>query len=235
MTLQNIETAILQLVGYDVYSSLSVDSSKTEEFSLLHRCVNIARDEIRLNTIIQALLKHTTTISSVDGTKRYTISNTDFDIPIVARYKTSSDEIKLIRTDALNVLDDIGSTTDEGTPSHYQIFGSTSAGLSYVELFPVPDTSGETLDMDYKPVLTDLISASDEDIILKKYPMTVIKIATAWAFQFLKKDDKNFDKWTVLGFADFPKINLRETGFDKDPTVKIDSLVAQRRKDRYTL
>ena len=52
MILSDIERFILQIVGHKRYSELSVskDADDIEDFSFLHRCVNLARDEIRLGT-----------------------------------------------------------------------------------------------------------------------------------------------------------------------------------------
>lgn len=237
MILSDIEKSILIAIGYDRYSDLSVDTdaTKIDDFAMLHRCVNIARDEIRLNTIIPALLKHATVITTVAGTKQYTISDTDFDIPVKAYFTDSGGSQKeLIKVSPINILDKIATLTTAGTPICYQIFGSTSAGLSYIELLPVDDVGG-TLDIDYKPVLTDVTLASGEDTIMKKYPLTVIKIAIAWAAQFIKKDDKLFDKFILLGRADFKEINLREINSDPDNNLQVDSLLAKRRVGRLTI
>ncbi|MBM3701730.1 MAG: hypothetical protein FJW63_01855 [Actinobacteria bacterium] len=236
MQLQEIERSVLALIGYDRYSSLSVDtdSEKAADFALLHRCVNIARDEIRIGTIIPAILKHATTISTVAATKQYLIANTDFDIPVKVRYTTSDSEFELEKATPVNLLDKVDKTTTQGTPSVYQIFGSSGAQV-YIELYEIPETAGESVDIDYKPVLSDVTNATSEDIIMLKYSLTVIKIAAAYAFQFIKKDMANFDKWLLLGRADFKEINLRETGFDTSPTIKTEPLLVNKRKGRYTI
>lgn len=234
MNLQAIETAILGIIGRGPYSDFSTETAFVNDFSLLHQCVNFARDEIRINCLIPAMLKHATSITPSTSVARNTISDTDFDIPVVVRYTQNSNTIYLKRANPNNLLDKISNLTDSEDPAVYQIFGATSVGLSYIEIYPVPKIAG-TLDIDYKPVLTDVSATTDEDIIMKKYAMCVIQIASAYAFQMIIKDNANFDKWIIVGRAHFKGINLREIGSDNDPSIKPDPLLSQNRKGRYTI
>ncbi|MBU2249904.1 MAG: hypothetical protein KKD77_24375, partial [Gammaproteobacteria bacterium] len=71
MILQNIERIVLSLIGYDRYSALSVDTNaeKIEDFANLHTCVNLAREEIKLNTLIPSILKWTSATATAASTK----------------------------------------------------------------------------------------------------------------------------------------------------------------------
>ena len=75
MTLAQIERIILANIQYDRYSALSVDTDpgKVEDFANLHTCVNLAREEIKLNTTIPSLLKWTTAATTTAGTKAYSL------------------------------------------------------------------------------------------------------------------------------------------------------------------
>lgn len=236
MNLQNIETIVLKNIKYDSYASLSADTdtAKMEDFSILHSCIYLAREEIKLNCLIPALLKHATQIATVAGTKAYTISDTDFDLPIALRYTTSDSQIQLTRRTYENILEVVEKTTTQGTPTYYIPFGSTSAGLSKIELFPIPEKSNEYLDIDYKPTFSVLTTNTDEDLIMLKYPLTVIKLASAYAFQLLRQDKENFATWINLGRIDFKEINLREVGFDYKPDIMTDEFIRSKRNDRYT-
>ena len=168
MNLRQIEEITLQNVGFDRYSSLSVDtnSEKGEDFANLHVCVWLAREEIKLNTLIPSLLK-LTTLTTVANQKAYSLPS-DFDIPYKARYRTASDEWELDQVYSENLLDVVGKTTDTGSPSWYRIFGSSS-NLIQLELYNIPDTAGESADIEYKPILSNITTATSYDVIMNKY------------------------------------------------------------------
>lgn len=237
MILSSIETIVLANIGYDRYADLSVntDTEKMADFALLHKCVHMAREEIKFGCAIPGLLKHATSITPSTTQARNTIAETDFDIPTVVRYTPpSGDTYYLERANPENLLTKVSSLTGNGDPSFYVPFGATAAGLSYIEIYPIPSTAG-ALDIDYKPVLTELTTSTDEDILMKKYFMTIIKIATAFAFQIIKKDNANFGAWITIGRTDFKDINIREAAFNASNTLKTDGLLATKRNQRYTV
>jgi len=237
MDLQTIETIVLRNIKYDLYADLSADTDagKVADFSMLHHSVWFAREEIKLNCMIPALLKHATRITTASGTKAYTISNTDFDLPIAVRYITSSDEFPLVRRNYENISEVVEKpSTTQGEPTYYIMFGSGSTGLPKIELFPTPDVVG-SCDIDYKPVLAVLSTSTDEDLIMRKYPMTTVKLASAYAFQLIRQDKENFATWLQLGYKDFKDINLREIGFDYKPDTFVDEFIKQKRKERLTI
>lgn len=240
MTLQQIETFVLQLVGYDRYSALSVDtnSEKMEDFANLHTCVNLAREEIKMNAKIPALARFGTAVAVTSGNAQYSMP-TDFDVPIALYYypngSTTASELSQAYIENLpsEVPVTIGSATpSSGTPSQYFIVG-TSSDLIQVYLYPTPDTSGFILPL-YKPVLTTLTTATDQDTIMRKYPKAVINFATAFAWQLIKKDPAQHDKYYTLGMADCDKINLREIQADSTYRDVPDSLTRQRRAGRLS-
>ncbi len=241
MTLQQIETIVLSLTGYDKYSSLSVDtdSAKIEDFSLIHDCVNLAREEIKINSNMPSLLAVGATITVIANTAGYSLP-TDFDIPKTIYYwnwgSTSAKRLKQYTIedipDTLPVA--IGTATpDTGTPYSYVIMG-TSGNLIQIYLYPTPDTAGIILPI-YKPVLTTLTTSTDEDVIMRKYPKVVIDFATAYAFQMIKKDQANYDKYYAYGIKKCQAINLREMSCDPNLTIDVESLLTQKRVDRYTI
>ena len=237
MQLSNLETIILRNLKFDNYADISIDTDagKVADFSMLHHSVWLAREEIKLNCMIPTLLKHATRITTVAGTSSYTISNTDFDLPIAVRYITSDDEFPLERRNYEDISDVVEKpSSTQGTPAYYIMFGSTSAGLSKIEPKPIPNVAG-SIDIDYKPVLAVLSAASDEDLVMRKYPMTVVKLASAYAFQLIRQDKANFIDWLKLGYVDFKEINLREIGFDYTPDSFVDDLIKTKRKERLTL
>lgn len=237
MTLQQIEEIILQTVGYTRYSVLSIDTSTepAEDFAILHKCVWMARTEILRGTNLPGMMKHATNISTVAGTKRYTISDTDFDIPLKVRYDDGTLQKDLVKAVPDNILDYVDDVDTQGTPTVYMMFGSTAAGLSYIELYNVPDTSSQTVSIDYLPVLANLTASTDEDLIMKKYPETVIKIASAYVFQIIKKDMVNFEKWFMFGKGDFKAINMREQNYDPNLTARPDDYLIKTRTGRRTI
>ena len=236
MTLKAIEEIILVTIGYDRYSSLSADTNaeKIEDFSFLHRCVWLAREEIKVNTLIPSILKRSSANKTTAGTKAYSLP-TDFDIPVKVRYRSASSEFDLDRVYPENLMQKLGGnlTTTQGTPSLYMIFGNSS-DVAQIELYLIPDTTNQEYDVEYKPVLANLTTSTDEDLIMNKYPLTVIKFATAYAFQFIKKDDTGFDKYFLMGMADLPKINLREINSDSLYKELPDPLTRRRRQTRFS-
>lgn len=236
MNLETIETIVLSNIKYDAYSSLSVDTNaeKILDFATLHYCVHLAREELKLNCMIPAIMKHGTQIQTSVNTRIYTVSDTDVDLVTAVFYTTSSDQFYLERRTRGNILEVVNKISTEGTPNYYIPFGATSAGLAKMELHPVPKVATEYVDFDYKPTLSVLTTSTDEDALMKKYPLTIIKIASAYAFQLLRNDNANYLKWLVSGYKDFTEINLREVGVDVKPEVEVDDLLAQKRSDRYT-
>lgn len=237
MTLQDIETLVLKNIGGIRYSELSASSvsEEVEDFADLHKMVLLAREEIKLNTMIPGLLKRSSANSITVGTRAYSLP-TDFDIPTKVRYRTASDEFILDQVYPDNLQDklDSGKTTTEGTPSMYMIFGTSSDRIQ-IELYNIPNTSGEEYDVEYKPTLSNLTTSTDEDILMQKYPSTVIKLATAFAFYSFRKDKTQFDIWYRFGFADFAEINHREAAADENYPSLPDSLIRARRKARFSV
>ena len=234
MDLQNIETIVLQLTGYDRYAELSVSTvtEKVADFALLHRCVQLAREEIKLNCNIPGIIaEHSFT--TVLNTKVYSMPNT-FDIPVKAIYKSSSSQWVLGQVYLENLLQKVGDITAVGTPSVYMILGQSS-DLIQLKLYDTPGTAGDTVYVYHKPVLTYLETSTDESVLMKKYPNTIIKLATAFAFQILKKSDAGFSRYYTLGYSDFSTINLREGSADINLTELPDALTRARRMGRTTI
>lgn len=240
MNLQNIETVVLRNIGADYYADISTssDSGKMADFAMLHRCVNLAREEIRKFCHIPALMEYTANIVTVASTNEYTIPETDFDVPKKVFSISSSGLIigELKKINEQNFLQKMGNEDiPEDPPSFYEMIGSTSAGLSKIRLYPTPKRGGDYIIIKYLKLLTDLTSATDEDILLKKYSLEIITLATAFAFQMLKKDDKNFDKWLIIGRGYFKNINFYESGFDNDTEIATDELLVKMRQGRRTI
>ena len=233
MTLKQIEEIILMTIGADRYSSLSVDANaeKIEDFSNLHTCVNMAREEIKLNTTIPSLLKWTSATATVASTKAYSLPS-DFDIPVKVFYTEDSSEFDLEQVYPANLLQKVTKTTTEGTPSWYMVLGESSA-LVQIEFYNIPSKAGSFKAI-YKPVLTEYTTSTSEDILMKKYPQTVIYFATAFAFQIVKKDEKMYDKFYVMGLANCQKIDLREKMADSNYREIPDSLTRARRSARFS-
>ena len=233
MILQNCEKIILSLIGFDRYSALSVDTNaeKIEDFANLHTCVNLAREEIKINTTIPSLLKWTSAIATVASQKAYSLPS-DFDIPVKIFYTDDTEEFELERVYPANLLEKVKDTTAEGTPSWYMILGESSA-LVQIELYNIPNKVHSFKGI-YKPVLTEYTTASNEDTIMKRYPKTVINFATAFAFQTIKKDSAMHDKYFALGLEDCRKIDLREKAADSSYRELPDSLLRNRRADRLS-
>jgi len=209
MNLQNIETIVLAMVGADAYAGLSTDASKTADFALLHQCVNLARDEIKANAYIPNILK-LDSITTVANQTAYDLA-TDFDTVKKVRYKTSSSITDLIQVYTENLVDALsGDELDTaGTPTMYRIFGESS-DVAQIELYNTPGSSGDYIYVEYVPTFSALSTSTEEDIILKKYPNAVIKLASAYAYQILKKDMVNFDRYYMLGMQECTAINARE-------------------------
>ena len=215
MNLASCEKIILQNIGYDRYSALSVDTNaeKIEDFANIHTCVNLAREEIKLNTNIPALNKLSASITTIANQATYSLPS-DFDIPVKFFYESASSAWELEQIYVTNIPESrIIHTTEIGSPLKYLILDNV-AGIIQVLIAPTPSTSGEIFAPVYKPILTTLTAPTDEDIIMKKYPKTVIDFATAFAFQIIKKDEKMHDKYYALGMADSARIDLRETKAD---------------------
>lgn len=234
MTLQEIEELILVNVGHKRYSELSVSSiaEDIEDFRFLHGCVNLAREEVKINSAFPQLMTFGTAITVAAGNFQYSLP-VDFDIAVAMYFATNLLTVgnKLTQIDVRNLPANI-SNSDTGTPSSYVLSGIV-ANLAQIYLLPIPETAGVLLPL-YKPVLTKLSTSTDEDIIMKKYPGVVINFASAFAFQYIKKDGANHDKYYLLGISDCKKINLREASFDPDPTVNVESLLAVKRNQRTT-
>lgn len=235
MDLQAIETLVLTNIGYDRYSALSVDTGveKTEDFATLHRCVHLARDEIKLNCMLPGTLKRSSGNATVAGTKSYNAPS-DMDVVLKVRYRTASSEFDLSRVYPENLLTKLGGslTTATGMPSMYMIFGNSS-NVIQIEFHLIPDKAAQ-YDVEYKPILINLTTNTDEDVIMQKYPQTVIKLATAYAFQFFKKDMTNFAKWFALGSGDFATIDHREQMADANYKEIPDAVTRTRRQKRFS-
>lgn len=233
MTLAQIERIILANIQYDRYSALSVDTDpgKVEDFANLHTCVNLAREEIKLNTTIPSLLKWTTAATTTAGTKAYSLP-TDFDIPLKVFYTEDSSEFELEQIYPATLLEKLNNTTAEGTPSYYMILDQLSARVR-IEFYDTPSQNG-TYKAVYKPILTIFTISTNEDIIMLKYPKTVIDFATAFAYQLIKNDSKQHDKYYAMGLAWCSKIDLREMRADSSYKGLPDSLIRSRRAARLS-
>ena len=233
MQLSVIEPIVLMKIGGDRYSSLSVDANaeKVEDFANLHTCVNLAREEIKLNTTIPSLLKWTSAIATVASQKAYSLPS-DFDIPVKVFYTSDTEEFELEQVYPANLLEKVANTTAEGIPDWYMILGQSSA-LVQIELYNIPNKV-QSFKAIYKPVLTEYTISTSEDILMKKYPKTVINFATAFAFQIIKKDSAMHDKYMMLGLADCSKIDLRELKADSSYKELPDALLRTRRSSRLS-
>jgi len=239
MQLKAIEQVILNNIGmrYDELS-ISTDAKEILDFAILHTCVNLAREEIKLNTNIKALNKIGTAIVVASGTSVYSLPS-DFDVPITMYYWSSGGseaiELEQMYVESLpsKIPVTVGSATpDTGTPSGYLIL-DTSTDLIQIALYPTPAVSGVILPV-YKPVLTEKTVSTDEDTLMKRYPKTVIDFATSFAFQLLKKDDKQHDKYYGLGLSECFKIDLREMKADSNYKDKPSSVLIARRAGRLS-
>jgi hypothetical protein len=221
MILSTIEKLVLNNIGmrYDELS-VSTDPKEILDFAILHTCVNLAREEIKLNTKLPCLTMFGTAINTVAGTSGYNLP-TDFDIPIAIYYwAMGNSEAALLKQYYVEGLPATvpvaigGATLVTGTVYGYIIAG-TSADLIQIYIIDVPDVAGIILPM-YKPVLTELSLATAEDVLLRKYSKTVINFATAFAAQLLKKDEKIHDKFYAIGLGNCRDIDLREMKADSN-------------------
>lgn len=235
MNLQNIETQVLALIDYDRYADLSVDTAteKAADFALLHQCVNLARDEMKFNCSLPELYTVGTVIPSVASQAAYSMA-TDFDVPVKMFYLDTSGNIIELSQISVENLGSLVLATSTGTPSSYLMAG-TSGNLIRVYLSPIPANSGESLLPVYKPVLTSLTTNTDEDILMRKYPKTIINFTTAFAFQIIKRDQTGYDKYYAYGINDCRQINLRQSSFDANSSLSAETLLSKRRQDRLTI
>lgn len=215
MRLDAIEQVVLNNIGMR-YDELSVSAEPKDilDFSMLHTCVNLAREEIKLNTNISCVMTFGAAIVTTAGTANYPLP-ADFDIPVTMYYAlvAGTAGFKLTQIYAQNLPSNI-SLLDTGTPETYIILGTT-LGIMDIYVLPTPNAVGVILPV-YKPVFTSLVLPADEDILMRKYPKTVIDFATAFAFQLLKKDPTQHDKFYGLGLAECQKIDLREKTADSN-------------------
>jgi hypothetical protein len=183
-------------------------------------------------------MKYTTGIPTVANTNQYTIPETDFDLPKKVYSINSSNLVvgELERINEQNFINKVG-TEDipSDPPSYYEFVDSTSAGLSIISLYPTPKDGGDFVMILYIKTLTDITTATGEDILMKKYPNTIIALASAFAFQMIKKDDKNFATWATLGRGDYKGINYREQNTDASNDIMVDPILATRRIGRRTI
>jgi hypothetical protein len=237
MTLQQIEEIVLFNIGYDRYSSLSIDTdpSKIEDFAALHKCVWLAREDIKRNTYMPQLFTFGAVIPSVANQSNYSLP-ADYDLPVKMFYMDTIGSVKeLIPLSALSVsAAQVILGINTGTPSNYIIAG-TVANLIQVYLLPTPIIAGESLLPIYKPVLANLTTSTSEDVIMKKYPETVMFLATAYAFQIIKKDSSQHDKYMALGRNDYKMISLRETSANPNAGIDTEALLTIKRTDRLTI
>ena len=233
MILSAIERVVLQLIGYDRYSALSVDTGpeKIEDFANLHTCVNLAREEIKLLTTIPALLKWTPSTATVASQKAYSLPS-DFDIPVKVFYTESSSEFELDQVYPANLLEKVDNTTAEGMPGLYMILGQSSS-LVQIEFYDTPSKVGSYKAI-YKPILAELTVGTSSDILMTKYPNAVINFATAFAFEIIKKDTNQHDKYYAMGVSDCKKIDFRELKADSNFRELPDSLTRSRRSARLS-
>lgn len=215
MNLKSIEQVVLNNIGlrYDELS-VSTDSKEVLDFAMLHTCVNLAREEIKLNTNIPDVMTFGAVIPTIAGTAQYSLP-TDFDLPITMYYATIAGQAgeKLYRMYPENLPSSV-SLIDTGTPENYLILGN-SVGLLQIYLLLTPNAAGFILPL-YKPVLVELSLATSEDILMKKYSLAVINFATAFAWMILKKDQAQYDKYYAYGINDCSKIDLREIKADSN-------------------
>ncbi|MFH1231875.1 MAG: hypothetical protein V1709_10310 [Planctomycetota bacterium] len=233
MNLQNIETLVLQLIKFDKYSDLSADATKIADFAVLHQCVNLAREDFKINCSAPELLTIGATIPTIVNMAGYSLA-ADFDIPVAFYYATSASTNgnRLTKTTAEQLAASIALST-VGTPTTYCILG-TSGNLIQVYLLPIPDVVGFLFPL-YKPVLTALSLAADEDIILRKYPKIIINFATAYAAQMLKSDQVMYDKYYAIALSECRKIDLRQISGDTVPDLTVDTFLQTKRQDRLTI
>jgi len=215
MRLDAIEKVVLNNIGmrYDELS-VSTDAKEILDFAMLHTCVNLAREEIKINTKIPDIMAFGAAIPTVAGTAQYSLP-ADFDLSVTMYYSTVAGMAgtKLSRMYPEDLPSSV-SLVDTGTPDSYLILGNT-AGLLQIYLLLTPNAAGFILPL-YKPILTELSLAADEDILMKKYSLAVINFATAFSFQLLKKDEKMYDKFYNLGLLNCSKIDFREKTADSN-------------------
>lgn len=234
MQLQDIEKIVLMNIGGDRYSVLSVatDDGKIEDFAILHKCVLMAREEIKLHTSIPSILKKQT-ITTVASQKAYNLAS-DFDVPEKIIYiTTANSQFPLGQLYLGNILQKKSNITDTGTPDSYMIIGNTS-NLIQMELYDTPNMAGETAYVYYKPILANITTNTGYDMIMAKYPNVVIKFATAYGFYYLRKDKTQFDIWFALGNKDLSEINKREIDSDSNYKELPNSYLRAKRIGRTT-
>jgi hypothetical protein len=217
---------------------LSVDTNaeKIEDFAILHNCVTLAREEIKLNTTIPALLKMGTNIQTIAGQRAYSLY-ADFDVPVKCYYSSGSDEWELEQAYAATIKEKVTKLSDSGTPSWYVIADTANAitaPLVQCNLYNVPNVSNDSFFFIYKPILAEITISTDYDILMRKYPHTVIKFATAFASQIIKKDMVSFEKFYLMGKSDCQMIDSREMQADTGLKELPDGLMRGRRQGRLS-
>jgi hypothetical protein len=234
MTLQQIETFVLMNIGGSRYTEMSISSDPNviEDFSLLHNCVDFARDEVKINTYCPQMEKFGTAIVASAGTSGYPLPS-DFDVPIAIYYaaQVSTVGARLTKVYAENLPETVN-IDEQGTPDSY-ILNDVDSDLASITILPVPDKVGYILPL-YKPTITPLTLSTAEDILMRKYSLTVVKFATAFFFQLIKKDMANFASWYGMGMQDCQKITQRELDSDSSYREKPDDLMRRRRMARNT-
>jgi len=234
MNLRVIERVVLNNIGmrYDELS-ISTDAKEILDFAMLHTCIYLAREEIKLNTRLPCLTMIGTGIVTAAGTSSYSLP-ADFDIPIAMYYwsigNSSAILLNQIYMESLPINVPVSvpvafgaAIFATGTPYGYIIAG-TSADLIQMHIVDEPTVAGLILPI-YKPVLTELTTFTDEDVLMRKYPKLVIDFATAFAWQILKKDPAQHDKFYALALGKCREIELREkmadANFKEKPPLSI--------------
>lgn len=237
MTLEQIETIVLQMVGYDRYADLSVDTEtkKIADFALLHQCVHMARHEIARNVKMFGNIVWDN-IAVTKGLGTYDAPG-DFDLPILMVWIGSGGSTyNLKQVYAENLIQKLGkpfSLLSEGMPEWYAIIGQDT-DLIQIALAPIPNEAG-SIGMTYYPILPNVTVSTDETVDMKKYPETITKLASAYFFQLMKKDAANFDKYYTLGFADISMIRQRESAADSNMTELPSEHLRNKRTSRHTV
>lgn len=232
MQLSTIRTQVLNNIG-------KYQSSDTQFNTLVNQVINLAIDEIKTHTVISNLLSDLTSIPLVSGTNTYSLDS-DVDILIRVAIRTSTQEGKLDPVNSNNLLKKISTTLDTGTPKYYRLFGNSS-GVPQIRVYPIynNDPQGASITGEYLPVLAELSSDSDTNIITLKYFNSVIRIATEMAYRAIVDHSKQpleniiTVKRIVEDEAMF--IMQREYGAgDYDSSISVSNNLRVRRQARYT-
>jgi len=198
--------------------------TNANDIALMEQNVNLAIDEVKLNTLIAALIQTTTLVTqdrSATLNPTYSVVVTDFDVPVIIRYIDSNgDQWDMTMADAQTIRSLVPDLRETGRPEVFRINGNT-AGIVDIDFHLITRYAGESIVVEYLPIIAEVSLDPDENLIMKKYAPTIIKLATGYSFHNIIQNFDQGDKWIAKGMADFTKIGSREMNgpaYNKLPT-----------------